>query len=166
MNQQAYQIERDKRVLVARPTRSECSGSDIAALIVELCQRINEGEADSVVIELSNVQHMDSACIGKLLGLRGHTHVVGGSVALAGCQPNVEFLFKMTRLDKVFGIYASTELAVAELRERRTRPKPAALEDESADGHRNRQYAPLLNALLRAHQRRRAHAGDLRQHGA
>ena len=115
MNQQAYQIERDLRVLVARPTRTECTGADIASLIVELCKRINTGEADSVVIELSNVQHMDSACIGKLLGLRQHTHAAGGSVALARCQPNVTFLFEMTRLDKVLGLFDTTEQAVAEL---------------------------------------------------
>lgn len=161
MNQKAYQIDRNRRVLVARPTRIECTGTDIALLIVELYERIDRGEADSVVIELSNVQHMDSACIGKLLGLRQHTCAAGGSIALAHCQPNVEFLFQMTRLDKALGLFDTTEQAVAELRERRTRPKHLPGRpghDEQHTPRQNRRYAPMLNALLRAHHRKHAHA--------
>lgn len=161
MNQQAYQIDRDRRVLVARPTRNECTGSDIASLIAELYERIDSGEADSVVIELSNVQHMDSACIGKLLGLRQHTRVVGGSVALAQCQPNVVFLFQMTRLDKVLGLFDTTAQAVAELRKRRTRPKHTP--EQPDHGKRlnlkqPRRYTPMLTALLRAHHRKHTRA--------
>lgn len=160
MNQQAYQIDRDLRVLVARPTRVECTGNDIAALVVELCRRIDTGEADSVVIELSNVQHMDSCCIGKLLVLRQHARSAGGSVALARCQPNVEFLFQMTHLDRLLGLFSTTEQAVAELRERRTRAKtrPPGPEPQRllTARHRSR-YAPLLTALLRAHHRKHAH---------
>ena len=156
MDQQAYQIERDRRVLVARPTRSECTGADIASLVVELGERIDTGEADSVVIELSNVEHMDSACIGKLLVLRQRSQSVGGSVALARCQPNVEFLFQMTRLDKALGLFETTEQAVAELRDRRTRPKPAPKQDpgDEAGSSPRRRYAPMFNALLQAHKRR------------
>ncbi len=160
MNQQAYQIDRDRRVLVARPTGVECSGADIASLVVELYERIDRGEADSVVIELSNVQHMDSACIGKLLGLRQHTRAAGGSVALARCQPNVEFLFQMTRLDKAMGLFDSAEQAVAELRERRTRPQHPhghlGHDQQQASKHSKR-YTPMLNALLRAHHCKHAH---------
>lgn len=159
MTQEAYQIDRDRRVLVARPTRTECTGSDIAELVVELCQRIDTGEADSVVIELSSVQHMDSCCLSRLLTLRQHTCAAGGSVALARCQPNVAFLFKMTRLDKVLGLFETTEQAVAELRERRTRPNPPhprpGPEQDKAAGRTGR-YAPLLTALLRAHKRKHA----------
>jgi len=158
MNQQAYQIERDRRVLVARPSRVECTGKDITALIVELCRRIDLGEADSVVVDLCNVQHMDSCCLSRLLVLRQHTSNAGGSVALARCSSNVQFLFEMTRLDRAFGLYDSTDTAVAELRERRTRPKPAPRSNkdtpqpQSSLGRHG--YAPLLAALLRAHNQR------------
>ncbi|MEZ6190268.1 MAG: STAS domain-containing protein [Phycisphaerales bacterium] len=163
MTRQAYQIDRDRRVLVARPTRAECTGSDIAALVVELCQRIDTGEADSVVIDCSNVQLMDSCCLGRLLRLRQHTGAAGGSIALAGCRPNVAFLFEMTRLDKVLGLYETTAQAVDELRERRTRPKPQRPEpDVNAGGAHGRtgRYAPLLTALLRAHKRKHARTHD------
>ncbi len=166
MNQPAYQIERDRRVLVARPNRAECTGSDIASLVVELCRRIDQADADSVVVELSNVQHMDSCCLGRLMVLHQHTRSAGGSVALARCQPNVEFLFKMTRLDKVLGLYGSTENAITELRDRRTRPKPpharphgsdSASPRDPQDSRNTHGYAPMLAALLRAHRRIHAH---------
>lgn len=151
MHQQTYHIERDRRVLVARPVCVRCTGTDIADLIVELCRRIDQGEADSVVVELSNVQHMDSSCISRLLVLRQHTRNAGGSVALARCQPNVAFLFRMTRLDRALGLYDTAEDAVAELRDRRTRPKPDL--SGGRESKRQRGYAPLLAALLRAHRR-------------
>jgi len=157
MNPQAYQIDRDRRVLVARPSRVECSGKDIAGLVVELCRRIDAGEADSVVVDLCNVHHMDSCCIGRLLVLRQHARDAGGSVALARCLSNVQFLFEMTRLDRAFGLYETTKAAVAELRERRTTRQaqtrfntPHSPGDQPKPRHG---YAPQLVALLRAHQR-------------
>lgn len=163
MNQQAYHIQPDKRVLVARPTQDECVGQDVALLVQELCSRIDADEADSVVIELCNVGYMDSACVSKLLMLRQRARLAGGSVALSTCQPNVRFLFEMTRLDKVFGLYDSTEQAVAELRDRRTRKAQSPAQPEpgtDAAPHRRHRYTPLLNALLRAHRRRFAHASQ------
>jgi len=157
MTCQAYQIERDGRVLVARPTVSECTGSDITALIQELKQCIDHGVADSVVIELSNVQHMDSCCLGRLLTLNQHARSAGGSIAVARCQPNVAFLFEMTRLDKLLGVYKTTEQAVAELRARRDRPAPPLHRpDRPANESRRPRYAPMLYALLKAHKRRQA----------
>jgi anti-anti-sigma factor len=164
MNQKAYQIERDRRVLVARPGRVQCTGTDIATLVLDLCHLIDMGDADSVVVELSNVQHMDSCCLGRIIALHQHTRAAGGSVALAQCQPNVEFLFKMTRLDKVMGLYSTTEYAIAELRDRRTRPKPRPksphgfVSDTPHAARKTRGYAPLLAALIRAH--KRIHAPD------
>lgn len=158
MKQQAYQIERDRRVLVARPARAECTGSDLADLTAELVRRIGSGEADSVVVELSNVRHMDSCCVGRLLVLRQHALAQGGSVALACCQPNVRFLFNMTKLDRMLGLYETTELAVAELRSRRTRPGPQPAREHAGQTPADRPvrgpgYAPMLTALLRAHKR-------------
>ncbi len=156
MKQQAYQIDRDRRVLVARPICVECTGSDLASLVAELSRLIDQGQADSVVVELGNVQHMDSCCISRLLVLRQHAQSAGGSVALACCHPNVVFLFEMTRLDRVFGIFDTTESAVAELRDRRTRPMPTPHRDSNASHESQpprRGYAPLLSALLKAHKR-------------
>lgn len=169
MNQQAYQIQQDCRVLVARPNRAECTGTDIAELVVELRERINRGDADSVVIELSNVEHMDSCCLGRIIVLHQHARAAGGSVALARCKPNVAFLFKMTRLERVLGIYDSTDDAIVELRDRRTRkasPKGATHTAPIDRRPRSTQnYAPMLTALLRAHKRIRAGAPAPEPHG-
>ena len=156
MNQHAYQIEQDVRVLVARPIHTACTGTDIASLVIELRQRIDQGSADSVVVELNNVEHMDSCCLARLISLHQHARAAGGSVALSQCQPNVEFLFKMTRLDKMLGLFSSTEDAIAELRARRTRtqsPAQASATDTPKNPSKTRGYAPLLAALVRAHKR-------------
>jgi len=173
MESEHYQIERDVRVLVARPIVAECAAGHVADLVNELCGRIDAGEADSVVIELGNVQHMDSACISRLLVLRAKARSDGGSVALSRCQSNVEFLFQMTRLDKAFGLFTTTESAVAELRERRDRkaesPATTAAPDEAPGPHARparKRYTPFLNALVRAHRRKLAMAERARRRTA
>jgi len=74
-------------------------------------------------------------------------------------SPNVR---EMTRLDRAFGLYETDDIAIAELRERRTRPKTKSPQHEAAPPshgpQRRRGFAPLLTALLRAHQRQ--HAGE------
>jgi len=172
MKQPAYQIQQDLRVLVARPNRAECTGADIAELVIELRERIDRGDADSVVIELSNVEHMDSCCLGRVIVLHQHARAAGGSVALARCQPNVAFLFKMTRLERVLGIYTSPEDAIAELRDRRTRTgtgktasQTTGLHTEPNKPSQRRAYAPMLTALLRAHKRKYAGGTPASEHG-
>ena len=58
---------------------------------------------------------MDSACIGALVTFLQDLEHVRGRIALANCQPNVAFLFKVTRLDQVIGIYDDPQTACAEV---------------------------------------------------
>jgi len=47
---------------------------------------------------------MDSACIGVLVELLTRLQKAGGRVALVNAAANVECLFKLTRLDRLFPI--------------------------------------------------------------
>lgn len=75
--------------------------------------------ADRVVLDLSSVGFLDSSGLGalvaamKLLG-------AGRRLELAGLTPNVERVFRLTRMDSVFTIHPSAEDAAA------ARPSPLA----------------------------------------
>lgn len=68
-----------------------------------------------LVIDMSRVDFVDSSGIGamvavlKRLGPRG-------DLAVSGLRPSVDRAFKLTRMDKVFTIFADTPAAVGWLR--------------------------------------------------
>lgn len=102
------------QTLVATPTVSTLTGPEAGELAAELCEQIHaksagEGEAQStgvrhVVLDLQNVQYMDSMCVGVLVELLTTLKEAGGRIALVNASANVEYLFKLTRLDRVFPI--------------------------------------------------------------
>ena len=102
------------QTLVATPTLSTLSGPDAAALASELCEKVHDahhapdaartGGVRHVVLDLQNVQYMDSMCVGVLVELLTTLKEAGGRIALVNAASNVEYLFKLTRLDRVFPI--------------------------------------------------------------
>lgn len=86
------------------------SGHDAAELVSELYVHIRDANAvrgtaapvRHVVFDLQNVQYMDSTCIGTLVELLGRLQEAGGRIAIVNAAQNVEYLFKLTRLDRVF----------------------------------------------------------------
>jgi anti-anti-sigma factor len=110
--QQLATYDRLGQTLVGTPLVATMSGPDAAALAAELCERIfnshREPGATSgvrhVVLDLQNIQYMDSMCVGVLVELLTTLTEAGGRIALVNASGNVEYLFKLTRLDRVFPI--------------------------------------------------------------
>lgn len=70
-----------------------------------LLQLIDSGETN-IVVQLAQVRFIDSSGLGALLA--GHKHMLAkaGQFALANIQPQVLSMFELTRLNRVFDIYA------------------------------------------------------------
>lgn len=101
------------QTLVATPVVATLSGPDAGRLASELCEKIHSAHHDPdatgpgirhVVLDLQNVQYMDSMCVGVLVELLTTLKEAGGRIALVNAAANVEYLFKLTRLDRVFPI--------------------------------------------------------------
>ncbi|MBX3357857.1 MAG: STAS domain-containing protein [Phycisphaeraceae bacterium] len=58
----------------------------------------------NLVLDLQNVDYLDSACLNMLITLLQAVKAAGGRIAIASAQRSIEVLFKLTRLDKVFPI--------------------------------------------------------------
>ncbi|MEM0913692.1 MAG: STAS domain-containing protein [Planctomycetota bacterium] len=83
---------------------------------VEECLNLmrNNG-ARNVVLDLSGVEFLASACIGVLVEFLQELEHIRGKLALAGCQDPVRFLFQVTRLDQVFLLYDDADEALTAL---------------------------------------------------
>lgn len=70
-----------------------------------LLQMIEAGEKN-LIIQLQHVRFIDSSGLGALLSGNKHLIAKSGRLALVGIQQQVLSMFELTRLNRVFDIYA------------------------------------------------------------
>ena len=72
---------------------------------------VDEG-ADNMVLDLSNVAFMDSSGLGAVVA---HLKYMGAekSFEICGLTPTVEKVFKLTRMDSIFKISETLQIAVS-----------------------------------------------------
>jgi len=100
------------QTLIATFIAPSLSGPDAEHLALELVERLGAGlngrgtGARHIVLDLQNVEFMDSRCIGVLVELltRLQSGDGRGRIALANAAHTVEYLFKLTSLDRLFPI--------------------------------------------------------------
>jgi len=99
--------------VTARVTESELTAPAMQELVDECAERMRYNNARQFIFDLEGVEYLDSACLGVLVNFMQEVEHSCGRIAVAACQPNVAFLFKVTNLDGVFGLYDDAEDAAA-----------------------------------------------------
>lgn len=69
--------------------------------------------ASRMVLDLSGVNFIDSACLGALIAVARRLREQGGDVKIAALNTEVKSIFQITRLDRVFEIFEKKEEAVS-----------------------------------------------------
>ena len=96
------------QTLVATVTSRTLSGPDAQDLTDEIRRWLDDPADDTparhIVFDLQNVQYMDSGCIGVMVELLNSIQQSGGRIAMVNAGHNVEYLFKLTRLDRLFPV--------------------------------------------------------------
>ncbi len=104
------------QALIATVVIQTLSGPDAERLVEELAARFrgdvlvpgsvpgSTARPRHLVLDLQNVEYMDSGAIGSLVALLTQLHKIGGRIALVNTHRNVQFLFKLTQLDRLFPI--------------------------------------------------------------
>ncbi|MFC1500119.1 STAS domain-containing protein [Candidatus Zixiibacteriota bacterium] len=86
-------------------------GPDATSLHEKLHELIETGTR-SVVIDLTDVDWMNSSGLGILIGGLSAIRKSGGDLRLASVTEKIEEVLRITKLDRVFDVYGSTEDAV------------------------------------------------------
>jgi anti-sigma B factor antagonist len=81
----------------------------------EIYHLLKPVDAPRVVIDLDAVEHMSSAALGMLVALRTVVEKRGGKVCLAHVRPELQQVFKITKLHKILKIHDDSAKAVASL---------------------------------------------------
>ena len=82
----------------------------------EIGRVVDSQERPRVLINFHNVDHLSSAALGTLITINNKIRGKKGKLALANIDPQIYEVFKITKLDKLFSIFDSTERAKASLR--------------------------------------------------
>ncbi len=96
-------------VLAVKDERIDAHNS--AELKDAILHLIEQGEA-RIIVQLESVRFIDSSGLGALLSGHKNAAVRAGKFALANVQPQVVSMFELTRLNRVFEIYADVNEAI------------------------------------------------------
>lgn len=111
MMPETIELEQDGSVVTAHIHQAEVAYQQMQDLVDACVDKMRYENAQNFIFDLAEVQFLASACIGSLVQLLQDIEHQRGQIALAGCQENVAFLFKVTRLDSVFPMYEEVEEA-------------------------------------------------------
>jgi len=81
----------------------------------ELYELIDSGTHATIVLDFAKVRFLSSQTLGVLLTLRRKADKAKVRVALARIRPELQRVFEITNLYKLFGSFDTTEDAVANL---------------------------------------------------
>lgn len=104
-------IEQAGSVVTAHIHQSELAYNEMQEIVESCMDKMRCDNAQNFIFDFAEVEFLASACIGSLVQLLQDIEHQRGQIALAGCQENVAFLFKVTRLDSVFPMYDEVEEA-------------------------------------------------------
>ncbi len=77
-----------------------------------LTATVEDGHSQ-LVVDLAKMTFIDSSGLGVLIGAKKVANNAGGDVRLCGLSPQVQTIFQLTRLDRVFKTFATSDQAVA-----------------------------------------------------
>ena len=100
-------------IVVLRITDHERLDARISREFKEkVMEQIDNGYVN-IVVDLHNIQVVDSSGLGALVSIMKNAKVRDGDIKLVACNPTILALLDITRLNKVFGIYNTLEEAVS-----------------------------------------------------
>ncbi len=89
---------------VATLTVTALATSHGVGLLMELFDDVSQSGARSLVLDLQNLEFMDSVCLGCLVQALNHAVQDGGRIALVNTDSNVQELFRITQLSRLFPV--------------------------------------------------------------
>jgi anti-sigma B factor antagonist len=101
----------DKQIAVLSLVGDPLGETD-AQLLRKNVRDILDDEIHHVVIDLTEVRHINSAGLGGLIAAMCSMLRVGGSAFYASPGVNVRETFRITHLDKIFNTYETVEQAI------------------------------------------------------
>ena len=112
-NSSIAKLDRIGPTAVATLTVTELSTSEGVALLSDLFDDVTHSGASSLVLDIQNLEYMDSVCLGCLIKALNHAVHGGGRIAVVNAEGNIQDLFRIARMDRLFPICHDVPTALA-----------------------------------------------------
>ncbi|MEM8756795.1 MAG: STAS domain-containing protein [Planctomycetota bacterium] len=100
--------------LIATVACNRLYGADAADLVETILDELEQrGEGVHVIVDLQNVELMDSSSLGMLVFLNNRLGLIGGRVAVVNASCGLEEMFRLTQLDRMLPVCRDVMKAVA-----------------------------------------------------
>ena len=103
-------IEEDNGLHVLK-ARGEFVGGKETDLLRETLAEEAKAEHEKLLIDLESVQYLNSTALGVLIAAHSNFSKRGGTLALCNVSEGITNLFVITKLSKVFNVYADRDEA-------------------------------------------------------
>lgn len=103
-------------IVVVRPGIERLTAMHASAFKTEVCELIEAGSSQ-LIIDFEEVSFLDSSGLGALVGVMkrmGHR----GDIAVCSLDEELQLMFRISRMDKVFTAYPDAKSAVLAVTER------------------------------------------------
>lgn len=87
----------------------------VALAFKDRMREATDGGDETVLLDLNHVQFIDSSGLGAIVAAMKNLGPTR-KLVLAGLTPTVDKVFRLTRMDSVFGVYPTVEAALAKLK--------------------------------------------------
>lgn len=99
----------DVHVVTANAARIDAA---VAISFKDAMRAITDGGPERTILDLGHVDFVDSSGLGAIVAAMKQVGT-GRKLDLAGLTPDVDKVFRLTRMDTVFDIYANVDQATA-----------------------------------------------------
>lgn len=80
----------------------------------QLKQYIEANQPQRIVFDFSGVKFFSSQVLGLILEARARLEPLQGEVSISSLSPQLERVFKITNLDRIFRFYPDTDVAISQ----------------------------------------------------
>ena len=105
----------DNTIIVLDITGEVKLGESAERLSEELSKLLTDQAVEGVILDLENINYMDSTGVGELVGYLSRFQDSGKRLKLVNPNQTVIKLLQLTRLDLVFKVYTSEEKALEDM---------------------------------------------------
>ena len=105
----------DNAIIVLDITGEVKLGESAERLSGELSRLLGDPQVEGVILDLENINYMDSTGLGEVVGYLGRFQDSGKRLKLVNPNITIMRLLQMTKLDQVFKTYGSEEEALEDM---------------------------------------------------
>jgi anti-sigma B factor antagonist len=105
----------DSSIIVLEITGEVKLGESAERFSEELARVLADTAVEGVILDLENINYLDSTGLGELVGYLGRFQDSGKRLRLVKPNQTVVRLLQLTRLDLVFKVYPSEESALEDM---------------------------------------------------